>query len=141
MRRTWGCSTFRVMLNRRDSLLVFANAHQCQILTGVKALFHFAEATFLDALKKSRDRNRGSPVRPALRLRNQCADLAGVCAFQIAGINRGNNEVVGNSGLDGGFCVRRHRNRRGGQFCVWTTGLRRRVGVVADHRGRTRRPG
>jgi hypothetical protein len=31
------------------SLVVFANVHQCQLLTGVKALFQFAEGTFLDA--------------------------------------------------------------------------------------------
>jgi hypothetical protein len=31
------------------SLVVFANVHQCQLLIGIKLLFHFAEATFLDA--------------------------------------------------------------------------------------------
>ena len=71
--------------------------------------------------KKSREGNRGSSFFPALRLRNQRAHFSGVSALEIAGIDRSNDEVVGLSGLDGGICVRRRRNRTAGQLRIRAT--------------------
>jgi hypothetical protein len=90
--------------------------------------------------KKSRDSSRGPFSFPALRLRNQRADLRGVGALNIAGIDRSDDEEVSLPGLHGGIRVRRRRYRSTGQFCVRPAGLRRGIRVVAHDRGRARHP-
>jgi len=50
-------------------------------------------------IQKEPRSGRDSFSLPALRLRDKRADLARVSALRIAGIDRGDNEVVGISGL------------------------------------------